>query len=193
MNDINVVGLNLNQYYMIEHPELINFVDEDIDSATEVGACLEWKYDFNKCIEKDVPKLQELSIEFLLKFYGRDLLCYKVITSETFETILYMFFSDETSLSKSLIGNNSSYKDEIARDYKLFMREHKLEVFQLIFGEPQQFLGTTNRELIFGIIYFLLTFTIFKYVDSLVWRIGLLIALGSFIGIFEKLFAQKNK
>lgn len=193
MNDINVVSLNLNQYYMSEHPELVKFVDEEIASATEVGACLEWKYDFNQCIENDVPRLQELSVEFLLKFYGQDLLCYKVIPAETCETTVYMFFSDATSLSKALIGNNGSYQDEIARDYKLFMREHKLEIFQLLFGEPQQFLGTTNRQVIFGIVYFLLTFTIFKYVNSLVWRIGLLIALGAFIGILEKLFAQKNK
>lgn len=193
MNDINVVYLDLKQYYLTEHPELNQYVDENIANDTDVTVCLEWKYNFKKCIQDDIPKLQEKSVDFLLKFYSQDLLCYKVVSSKVNELTVYMFFRDEAGLSNCLGSQGGAYQDEILRDYKVFMREHKLQVFQLIFGEPQEFLGTVNRQFIFNIVYILITFSIFCFVKNLVLKILLLILLTTLIGMLEKHFREMNR
>lgn len=194
MNDINVVYLNLNQYYMLEHPELNQFVDEEFAPAVEVGACLEWKYNFDKCIESDISKLKEKSIDFLLEFYSKELLCYKVISSKENETIVYMFFKDDRDLSQCLSRPGlASYKDEIGGDYKAYMKDNGLTIFQLLFGEPQEFLGTTDRSILFNITYILVVFPIFLHVDSWFLKAVMMICIFAIIGVIEKIFREKNK
>ena len=194
MNDINVVYLNLNQYYMLERPELNQFVDEEFAQAVEVGACLEWKYNFDKCIESDISKLKEKSIDFLLEFYSKELLCYKVMSSKENETTVYMFFKDDRALSQCLSGPGlASYKDEIGRDYKAYMKDNGLTIFQLLFGEPQEFLGMTDRSILFNIAYILLVFPIFLHVDSWILKAAMMLCVFAFVGTVEKMFRKKNK
>ena len=194
MNDINVVYLNLNQYYMFEHPELNQFVDEEFAQAVEVGACLEWKYNFDKCIESDISKLKEKSIDFLLEFYSKELLCYKVMSSKENETTVYMFFKDDRDLCQCLSRPGlASYKDEIGRDYKAYMKDNSLTIFQLLFGEPQEFLGMTDISILFNIAYILVVFPIFLHVDSWILKAVMMICIFAFVGTVEKMFRKKNK
>lgn len=194
MNDINVVYLNLNQYYMLEHPELKQYVYEEFALAIETGACLEWKYNFDKCIESDIPKLKEKSIGFLLEFYSKELLCHKVISSKENETIVYMFFKDDRDLSQCLNRPGlASYKDEIGSDYKNYMKDNGLQIFQLLFGEPQEFLGTTDRSILFNIAYILVVFPVFLHVDSWILKAVLMLCIFAIIGVIEKIFREKNK
>ena len=194
MNDINVVYLNLKQYYMLEHPELKQYVDEEFTLAIENGACLEWKYSFDKCREDDITILKEKSIDFLLEFYSKELLCHKVISSKENETIVYMFFKDDRDLSQCLSRPGlASYKDEIGRDYKAYMKDNGLQIFQLLFGEPQDFLGTTDRSILFNIAYILVVFPVFLHVDSWILKAAMMICIFTIIEVIEKIFREKNK
>ncbi len=201
MNDNNLISLDLHKYLISNNPELMKHVDESIALNQEVGACLEWKYNFEKYITDDIDILKEYSVMFLLAFYKKDLLCHKVISKDNI-IVVYMFFKDSDGAENCLKRLTFfSYHTEIEEDYKLFLSERNIFIEGLDFNEPQELLGTSKRNIWVTIIHLLISFPIFLLIDSApiqaIFFIGVIsfftIGVLVFLPLWGTTFREKHK
>lgn len=179
---------------MVDHPELFSFVSDTTIPSAKIGACLEWKYSFEKCIEANIPKLKEKSVDFLLENYYRNALCHTIISTNPNELIIYMFFQDEKGLSSCLSRPGLGYYEgELPGEYKEYMKSHKLHIFQLILGDSPNYFSIPSMQTILYIIYALITFSIFMYIESVKLKLLLLVLLTSSIKILENQLRKIRK
>lgn len=194
MDDRNVVKLELYQHIISDHPELMEYADKDMAETCEIGACMKWRFIFEKHIADDLELLKEHSVDFLLDSYGKGIICYKAVSSQVCELTVYAFFKDMDAVEECLKRRAfAAYQAEIERDYKLFMRERNLLINYIDFDEPQELLGTSKRKNWFTLIYLLISFPIFVLFDSEPVQTIFFIGVIGLLTLWGVMYKEKHK